>query len=143
MHKYKSSIGRKYVWNYRAAVFMLGYLQVSTQPEISMVVNQCAQFFNNPRIVNKHSFRRIAKYVVSTFTYMDLPDRNKWLSTYRVVYKPDKEKSIRFYTDAKLADRWAQADVNNAENSMPHTVYVITYAGCPVLWFSKLQTEII
>ena len=25
---------------------------------------------------------------------------------------------------------------------MSHTVYVITYAGCPVLWCTKLQTEI-
>ena len=25
---------------------------------------------------------------------------------------------------------------------MFHTLYVITYALCPVLWFSKLQTEI-
>ena len=27
LHKYKSSLGRKYVWNYRSAVGMLSYLQ--------------------------------------------------------------------------------------------------------------------
>ena len=41
-----------------------------------------------------------------------------------------------------FAGGWAQEDASNAENSMSRMVYVITYAGCPVLWCSKLQTEI-
>ena len=32
LDKNESSIGRKYVWNYRAAVGILGYLQGSTWP---------------------------------------------------------------------------------------------------------------
>ena len=39
LHKYGSSILKKCVWNYRAAVGMVSYLQGSTRPEISMAVH--------------------------------------------------------------------------------------------------------
>ena len=35
-----------------------------------------------------------------------------------------------------------QIDADNPENLMSRTGYVIMYAGCPILWCSKLQTEI-
>ena len=44
LHKQKSSLGRKCVWNYREAVDMLSYLHGSTWPEISMYLHQCANF---------------------------------------------------------------------------------------------------
>ena len=34
------------------------------------------------------------------------------------------------------------ADSENADNVLSRTGYVICYAGCPVVWSSKLQTEI-
>ena len=37
---------------------------------------------------------------------------------------------------------WNQADADNAENLMSRTGYVIMYAGCPIVWSSRLQTEI-
>ena len=43
--------------------------------------------------------------------------------------------------DSDFVGGWSQADADNAENFMSHFVQLITYAGCPVLWFSKLQTE--
>ena len=73
---------------------------------------------------------------------MDLPDGNLRLMTHGVVYKSDIEKGIKCYVDANSAGGWAQADTDNAENVMSHMGYVITYPGCPVLWCSKLQTEI-
>ena len=35
---------RKWKWSYRSVIGMLGYLQVSTRPDISMAVHQCAPF---------------------------------------------------------------------------------------------------
>ena len=34
------------------------------------------------------------------------------------------------------------ADSTNADNVLSRTVFLIRYAGCPVIWSSKLQTEI-
>ena len=39
LHKEKSSIGKKCVWNYISVVGILIYLQGSLQPEISMAVH--------------------------------------------------------------------------------------------------------
>ena len=71
---------------------------------------------------------------------MYLPYGNRRLSTCGVVYKPDKEKGIEYYIDAEFSGGWDQAYSDNAENVMSCTGYVITYAGCPVLWFSRLKT---
>ena len=102
LHKYESILGRKCVRNYRAAAVMLRYLQVSTQLEILMDVHQCAQFFNNLRLVHERAVRRITKYPVSTFTYVDLSDGNLRLYIHIIVYKLDKEKVIKCYIYAKF-----------------------------------------
>ena len=38
----ESGAKRKHDWGYRSAIGMLGYLQNSTRPDISMAVHQCA-----------------------------------------------------------------------------------------------------
>ena len=58
--------------------------------------------------------RLIAKYLTSTSTYADLPDRNWLLTTCGVIYKPDVEKGIKCYVDADFASVWAQVNANNA-----------------------------
>ena len=65
---------------------------------------------------------------------MDSPDGNQWLTTRVVVYNPNIEKGTECYVDSDFDGGWAQADADNAENVMSRTGYLITYAGCPVLW---------
>ena len=71
---------------------------------------------------------------------MDLLDGNIELSKNSLIYRTDKEKGIKFYTDSDFAGGWDQADANNAENVISHTKNVITYVGCPILWCSRLKT---
>ena len=113
-HKDESSIGRKFVWNYREAVGMLSYLQVLTRPEIPMAVHQCEIFCNNLYLVHKCAIRQIAKYLASTSTYVDLPDGNWWLNTHGIVYKPIREEFIKCDVDANFDGGWAQSDSDNA-----------------------------
>ena len=44
--------------------------------------------------------------------------------------------------DADFAGGWIQVDADNPANLLSRTGFVIMYAGCPILWSSKLQTEI-
>ena len=74
--------------------------------------------------------------------YIYLPDGNLRLTTRCVIYRTDKEKRIGCYVDAEFPGGWSQADSDNAENAMSRTGYVIAYAGCTLLWFNNLQTEI-
>jgi len=49
---------------------------------------------------------------------------------------------LECYVDADFAGGWNKADANNADAVMSRTGYVLMYAGCPLTWCSKLQTEV-
>jgi hypothetical protein len=51
----------------------------------------------------------------------------------------DKSKGLNVYTDADLAGGWS---VENADNFLSRTGFVICCANCPIVWCSKLQIEI-
>jgi len=59
-----------------------------------------------------------------------------------IIYTPDRSKGLECYVDANFAGGWTQANASNAENVLSRTGYVIMYASCPILWVSRLQTEI-
>ena len=57
-------------------------------------------------------------------------------------YKPDPTKGLECYVDADFAGEWSSGDHTNPECVLSRTGFVIMYAGCPITWCSKLQTEI-
>ena len=120
---------RKYEWNYRQAIGMLNYLAGTTRPDISMAVHQCARFCNDPKLSHERAVRRIARYLQGT--------RTKGL---KFIVQPSK--GIECYVDADFAGGWNSTEPHNPDNVMSRTGFVIKYAGCPVYWLSKLQTEI-
>jgi hypothetical protein len=108
---------------------MLGYLQSSTRPEISMAVHQCARFNANPKLCHEKAVKRIARYLLGTI------DKG-------IKYSPDPNRGLECYVDADFAGGWSSGDHTNPECVLSRTGFVIMYAGCPVTWMSKLQTEI-
>ena len=56
--------------------------------------------------------------------------------------KVDKSKGLEVYVDADFAGGWVSADANSADNVLSRTGFIICYANCPIIWCSKLQTEI-
>jgi hypothetical protein len=78
---------------------------------------------------HEQAVMRIGKYLLST------QDRG-------MTYTPDPTKGIEVYVDADFAGGWDPGDAMNADNVYSRTGYVIRYAGCPIYWQSKLQTEI-
>ncbi len=108
---------------------MLGYLQGSTRPDISMAVHQCARFNAYPMLCHKKAVKRIAQYLLSS--------RDKG-----IIYKLDSTRGLEVYVDADFAGGWSLGDVHNPKVVLSRTGYVIMYAGCPITWSSKLQTEI-
>ena len=75
------------------------------------------------------AIKRIGRYLLAT--------KDKGL-----IMKPNKE-GMECWVDASHASEWsnksAADDPNTARSRMG---YVITYAGCPMHWASKMQTEI-
>jgi len=72
---------------------------------------------------------RIGRYLLST--------KEKGM-----VYRPDSNRGIEVFADADFAGGWDPEDALNADSVYSCTDYVICYAGCPIYWQSKLQTEI-
>ena len=105
-----------------------------------MALNQCELFINNTQLMHGFTIRRIEEYLEIMSIYMDLLDGTCRLSPHIFEYKPDKEKCIECYIDIIFSVRWSQMDAYNVYNVMTHMGNIFMYAGCPVLWRSKLQT---
>ena len=129
LHRDTDGEARHTSWNYRSIIGMMNYLQQSTRPDISFAVHQCARFCNDPKRSHERAVKRIGKYLIGT------KERG-------ILCKPDKNKGLECYVDADFAGGWDRGDSENPENVMSRTGYVIRYAGCPIVWCSKLQTEV-
>ena len=57
-------------------------------------------------------------------------------------FTPDPNRGLECFVDADFAGSWNANDAQNPENVLSRTGFVIMYAGCPIHWMSKLQTEI-
>ena len=108
---------------------MMSYLCNSVRPDIQMAVHQTARFSVDPMRSHELAIMRICRYLV------DSPERG-------MRYRVDKDKGLEVYVDADFAGGWSAADSSNADNVLSRTGFVICYANCPVMWCSKLQTEI-
>jgi hypothetical protein len=88
-------------------------------------VQHCA----NPKINHTAAVKRIGRYLLGT--------KDKGL-----IMKPN-QKGMECWVDAAHASEWnnktASSDPKTARSRMG---YIITYAGCPMHWSSKMQTEI-
>ena len=131
LHRDSEGELRKYAdhWNYRTAVGMLTYLQGNSRPDISVHVHQCARFSIDPKRSHERAIIGIGRYLLTS------RDRG-------IIYKPDTSKGLECYVDADFAGGWQKADAESADSVMSRTGYVLMYAGCPIHWVSKLQTEI-
>jgi hypothetical protein len=122
-------VPRKHPWLYHGAVGMLSYLGNSVRPEIQMAVHQTARFLVNPMRSHKLANMRIGRYLCNNCKR-------------GIIYKADKSKGIKVYVDADFAGGWSSADAENADNVLSRTGFIICYVNCPLIWCSKLQTEI-
>ena len=119
-----------YNFDYRSIVGKLNYLEKGTRPEIAYAVHQCARFCINPKRSHGDAIIQIAKYLKGT--------RDKG-----IIMNPDLSKSLEVYADADFAGNWHKETAPlDAATAKSRTGYVITLHGCPLIWHSKLQTQI-
>ncbi len=116
-------------FHYRSVIGKLNFLKKSTRLEIAYAVHQCACFCSAPKQSHAEAVKRIGRYLQST--------QDKGL-----VIDPSGN-NFTCYVDASHAGDWKQeAAIDDPTTARSRTGYVITYAQCPIVWGSKLQTEI-
>ena len=59
-----------------------------------------------------------------------------------MILKPSKTLQVDCYADANFAGLYPVEEPQDSTSVKSRTGYVITFADCPILWVSKLQTEI-
>lgn len=116
-------------WSYASVVGMLMYLSGNSRPDIAFAVHQCARFTHSPRQSHAKAIKRIVRYLQGT--------RNKGL-----ILKPSKELKLDCYVDADFAGLWGVEDPQDPTCAKSRTGYILTLGNCPLIWVSKLQTEI-
>ena len=117
-------------WNYASIIGMMLYLSLNSRPDITFAVHQCARFTHKTKRSHEEAVLRIVRYLKGT--------RKDGL-----IFKPTKDNlAVDCYCDADFAGLWGYEDSQDPVCVKSRTGYIITIANCPLLWVSKLQTEI-
>ena len=118
-------------WDFRKVVGKLNYLEKGTRPEIAYAVHQCARFASDPKQSHAEAVERIGLYLLGT--------RDKGM----ILDPAANAEQFECWADAAFSGEWnkdyAMDDPTTAKS---RTGYVLMFAGVPLTWASKLQTEI-
>jgi hypothetical protein len=107
---------------------MLLYVAGNSRPDIAFAVHQTARFSHDPKQSHSVAIKRIVRYLIGT--------QGKGL-----IFRPTKDWKINCFVDADFCGLWGSEDPDDPIVSKSRTGYIVTLAGCPLLWSSKLQTE--
>ena len=116
-------------WKYRTIIGMLMFLSANTRPDLSYAVHQAARFSHAPRHSHAVAVKRILRYLQTT------KDKGMHLT-------PSTEARVDCYVDSDFAGMFAVENSQDSVSVKSCTGYVILYRGSPLLWVSKLQTQI-
>jgi hypothetical protein len=116
-------------WSYSSVVGMMMYLSSNSRPDIAFAVHQCARFTHCPKRSHEQGLKRIARYLKAT-------------RTRGMVFKPCKDLNLDLYADADFAGLWNAEDPHDPICVKSRSGFILTLGEVPILWGSKLQTEI-
>jgi hypothetical protein len=128
LHAHHGSPPHNEAWHYRSVIGKLNYIEKSTRPDISFAVHQCARFCESPTIEHTAAVKRIGRYLLS--------------SVDKGITSIPNNTSIQCYTDASFLGEWERERSDDPVTARSRTGYILMYANCPIIWASKLQTEI-
>jgi hypothetical protein len=114
---------------YSSVVGMLLYLSGRTHPDITFAVNCCAHCMFCPKHSHELDLKCIGCYLKQT------GDWGMVMSPLSNVCKIDA------YPDADFASMYGHKEHLDPACAKSQTGVIITFVNCPVLWQSRLQTE--
>ncbi len=130
LHAFKNEQVFDLDFNYRSVVGKLNYLAQTTRPDIMYATHQIAKYSSDPRQSHGEAILYLIRYLKKT---RDLGLR----------FKPDSTKGFECYCDADFSGLWNKAFAPvDPSTSKSQSGSIIFYAGCPVSWASKLQSQV-
>jgi hypothetical protein len=116
-------------WEYATVVGMLMFLASNTRPDIAYAVHQCARFTHCPKQSHGTAVKRILRYLNGS-------------KTKGMTLTPSNQLSVDCFVDADFAGLWNHEDAQDSVSVKSRSGYLIMFMGCPLIWGSKLQTQI-
>jgi hypothetical protein len=117
-------------FNYRSVTGKLNYLTQTSRSDLLFATHQVAKYSSDPRKEHGEAIVYIVRYLKKT--------RHLGLK-----FRPNESKGFECYCDADFAGNWnkafAQHDPSTAKS---RSGWVIFYARCPIIWASKLQSQV-
>jgi hypothetical protein len=96
---------------------------------MAYAIHQCARFSIDPKIQHGKAVKHIGRYLSGT------ADKG-------MILHPNDKLGFEIYADADFAGNFDKDDQPHPDMARSRTGFIIYYAGCPICWQSKLQTEI-
>jgi hypothetical protein len=108
----------------------LNYLAQTTRPDIMYATHQIAKYSSDPRTSHGESVVYLICYLKKT--------RDLGLH-----FRPDPSKGFECYCNADFSGLWNKAFAPvDPSTSKSRSGWIIFYAGCPISWASKLQSQV-
>jgi hypothetical protein len=105
------------------------YLVANTRPDIAYAVYQAARYTHDPRASHAVAIKRILRYIKGT------KDKG-------IYFTPDGTEKIDCYVDSDFAGLFSVEDKQQPISAKSCTEYAILYSRVPIIWVSKMQTQI-
>jgi hypothetical protein len=130
LHAFKDEPIFNLDFNYRSVVGKLNYLAQTTHPDIMYAVHQIAKYLSDSHQSHGEAILYLICYLKKT---RELGIR----------FKPDPKKGFECYCDADFSGLWNKTFAPvDPSTSKSRSGWIIFYAGCPVSWASKLQSQV-
>ena len=108
----------------------LNYLAQTTGPDIMYATHQLAKYSLNPRKPHGKAALYLVRYL-----------KISWDIGF--CFRPDPDKGFKCYCNADFSGLWNKQFAHHGPSSAKsRSGWVVFYAGCPIIWASKLQTQV-
>ena len=105
------------------------YLATNSRPDIAYSVNQCARFTHAPKASHAVAVKRILRYLKGT-------------NSKGMIINPSDAFNVDCHVDADFGGLWGSENDQDPISVKSRTGFIITFMNCPLLWISKIQTQI-
>ena len=108
----------------------LNYPEKSTRPDIAYAVHQCARFSSDPKVEYTRAVEYLVKYLEGT--------KNK-----EIIMQSKEGPILEVFADADFSGNWNKNTAEfDSSTAKLRTGFIIYFAKVPLMWTSKLQTQI-
>jgi hypothetical protein len=118
-------------FHYRSVIGKANFLEKSTRLDIAVAVHQCARFSSEPKQSHADAVRYFGRYLQGT------QDEG-------LILDPKNDKLFECWVNADFLGQYVKGAQDLALDSMTaksRTGFIITYAGCPITWGSRIQQK--